>query len=115
MTDLELQTRVAEFVGWTELHTEDVSDPHSATRCIMLCGRRPGGVHARDIVDDYVNSVDAWLSDVAPQMSGLTRVSWINRMSKIFDTRIFDAINASARDRCIALVKMLDERGAQSK
>ena len=69
MTDIELQARVAEFVVWTELHEEDIADPHSETRCIMLCGRRPGGVHGRDVVPDYVGSLDAWHADVVPKLN----------------------------------------------
>ena len=114
MTDIELQTRVAEFVGWTELHTEDVSDPHSETRCIMLCGRQPGGgIHGRDVVPNYVGNLNAWHADVVPKLNH-EMMRQVAMVVQIECGSSVAAFYSSAKDRCEALVKVLDERGAQS-
>jgi hypothetical protein len=54
MTDREIQAAIASKLGWTELVTEQFGDGTDGTYFELLVGRKPGGLHARDIVPDYL-------------------------------------------------------------
>jgi len=51
MTNQDIDRKCAELMGWTNIGIEDVSrTQNDGSHCLMLVGRKPGGVHDRDII-----------------------------------------------------------------
>ena len=55
-------------------------------------------------IPNYLNSVDAWLRDVWPAVTGLQARDWYPKLAKVMDScQLWELANATARQRCIAL------------
>lgn len=109
-TDAELLEFMAEFVGWTELG-------HPLNKPEMLWGYSPhhDRCHKRAVLD-YLSSVDLWLRDVWPKISEDRQLEarWFAYVLNPFAI-IAHAINATARDRCLALYRALDGKLPDTK
>lgn len=101
-TDAELLEFVARFVGWTDLEPREQA--HEA-----LFGINPAK-GLKDLVPNYVESVDAWLSDVWPKVAEIgwpLEDRWDDEIKELVGGSTWKA-NATARQRCLALYRALD-------
>lgn len=118
-TDAQLLEFTARFVGWTSLQDEDTAiksrwdSSDAQTCCHQLCGRRPEGVHDRDVVPDYLHDLNAWNRDVVPALEKLmkkAREAWYMHLLGLCTDTSWYTANADARSRVLALYRALDGR-----
>lgn len=100
-TDVELWKFIAEFVGWYDLFWTGSQFNGRTSEMQGRLFKVPG----------YLNSVDSFIRDVVPKIEQQKKLTskWCSRLQDIVGWyAIAPLMNASARQRCLALHRALD-------
>ena len=131
-TDAELLEFVARFAGWTDREIANwrsylkiMSEYYELPRKESFSGlailpklEKAEAKLENGHMPDYLNSVDAWLSDVWPKVMeidprGTFAADWVLKLDRVVDNKKYAppyalAVNATARQRCLALYRALE-------